>query len=134
MTDSQERRAAWLANLPKDDRVIVHSHYMNRMHVRRVTTCNAAFIWIDDIRYDRKQGSSQGHKNRDKHYPATLEMPTKENLRKAEFSVLLSSVRNVDWSTLSVESLRLVAQALQLPHNESLYKPATKAKHDPVES
>lgn len=122
MANNQDTRALWLASLSQGDRVIVHSHYMNRMHVRKVTAHTKSHVWIDDIRYDRQHGSSQGHANRDKHYPATLEMPTKENLRKAEFLVLRSLVRNVDWSTLSVESLRLVAEALKLPHNSKLYQ------------
>ena len=47
MTDSKERRAAWLSTLTKGDRVIVDSHYMNRLHVRVITrddkkTCGSA--------------------------------------------------------------------------------------------
>ncbi len=116
-------RSQWLQSLKRGDRVLIHSQYMKRWHVRRVSKTTEMKVFIGPVEYDRDTGTSLGNAARDRVFPASLEIPTGENLRKAEILILRNLVRNVDWDDVTVTSLRVIAAELQLPYLPDEFEP-----------
>lgn len=120
---TSQDRVRWLQSLKRGDRVLIHSQYMKRWHVRRVSKATIAKVFIGNVEYDRYTGMSCSNAARDRVFPASLEIPTGENLRKAEILILRNLVRNVDWDDVTVTSLRVIAAELQLPYLPDEFEP-----------